>query len=384
MIGPLNPAVGGAPGNQRHRRALDVEDTPLSRPDLDSKHGAKSHRRSIWQQIALLRLKRRWGTLLSGTIFCLGGFIFFFVLKKTPDKKALRTGLKATAAKKNIIPPQSSNPGPFEPTQVDRTYGMHPLLGSVALQAHSNGAERTIHYPAIDLTSIMKREEAMAMGISPFGGGLQDDDSITVGDITISISDYLNFKADVPNRSPVPTYLAVLTRRGYKGGAPSLQVNQDRIGIHTSFGGNGQNDFFLGLFDGHGEKGHIIAHYALLEMPKMLEAQIQSVADAENDEIAVKQIIDGAFVEIDRTVPLLTGSGCTAHTITRIGDTIYAANAGDSRILLASHIPSLNQTSIVMPYTSQQLLGKEHELNPWEALSWTHLPTSDWPPVASL
>jgi len=331
---------------RRHRRTAVGHDDEIPAPTMEpsSKGAEKPHRRSIWQHFELMLVNRRWGALLfTAVILCtaLGVLSHAWKIWHKPSplmkKSAIKADSKRFALNKHQIVVKR------EPQKIDRSYGQIPLLGAV----RSDTKGKFAYYPYMDLSNAIHREEAIKF--SGLRTGFQDDDNVVMGSVndesTIHhvLKDYMVSQKGRES-AKYPPHLAVLTRRGYKGGSPNFQINQDRIGIHTSFGTGDDKDFFMGLFDGHGNQGHVAAHYALLEMPKRLE---DNLFKASGNELLIRKALVDVFLDIDKTLPQMEGSGCTGHTITRLGDTLYIANAGDSRTMIVSHIPSLNETSIL-------------------------------------
>lgn len=120
------------------------------------------------------------------------------------------------------------------------------------------------------------------------------------------------------------------------------QVNQDRIVMIPSFTvGNakidGSNNFFIGLFDGHDDRGHEIASYAAKEVPAQIASKLQHLDKAPTPD-EMTQIITDVFRNVDANAPSIAG-GCTAMTALRIHNDIYLANTGDSTQFIAIYNP---------------------------------------------
>lgn len=134
---------------------------------------------------------------------------------------------------------------------------------------------------------------------------------------------------------PVPSYnfhleYSVLTQRGYYPDALDKE-NQDSFCVRTQIQGNPDVHFF-GVFDGHGQFGTECSKFVkerLLEIlasdPALLDDPIKAYNSAflrTNNELHDSEIDDSM-------------SGTTAITVLVVGDTIYVANVGDSRAVLA-------------------------------------------------
>ncbi|WCJ23622.1 Protein phosphatase 2C family protein [Euphorbia peplus] len=134
---------------------------------------------------------------------------------------------------------------------------------------------------------------------------------------------------------PVPSHniqlqYSALTQRGYYPDSPDKE-NQDSFCIKTQLQGN-PNVHFFGVFDGHGLNGAECSNFVkdrLVEIltndPNLLNDPVRAYNDAfirTNNELHSSKIDDSM-------------SGTTAITVLVVGDTIYVANAGDSRAVIA-------------------------------------------------
>ncbi|XP_021727736.1 probable protein phosphatase 2C 35 [Chenopodium quinoa] len=123
---------------------------------------------------------------------------------------------------------------------------------------------------------------------------------------------------------------SVLTQRGYYPDSPEKE-NQDCYCIRTRLCGN-SNIHFFGVFDGHGQFGAQCSNFAkdrLVEIlsndSSLLKDPIKAYNDAflrTNEELHNSDIDDAM-------------SGTTAITALVIGNTLYVANVGDSRAVIA-------------------------------------------------
>lgn len=134
---------------------------------------------------------------------------------------------------------------------------------------------------------------------------------------------------------PVPSYnfhmeYSVLSQRGYYPDSPDKE-NQDSFCIRTQIQGN-PNVHFFGVFDGHGQFGTQCSNFVkdrLVEIlasdPSLLEDPVKAFNSAflaTNYELRNSEIDD-------------TMSGTTAITVLVVGDTLFVANVGDSRAVIA-------------------------------------------------
>ena len=138
---------------------------------------------------------------------------------------------------------------------------------------------------------------------------------------------------------------AVLTRRGAGIGH---DINQDRAFI-LQFPGD---EIVVGIFDGHGDLGHATSHYVSSHLPGMMARTVGN--KAKNDEVAIKQLLTDAFLQVDSEVdtsgaPLgdMSMSGSTAIVALRRGNRLYIANTGDSLAFVVSRDRPTGNTSIV-------------------------------------
>lgn len=134
---------------------------------------------------------------------------------------------------------------------------------------------------------------------------------------------------------PVPSHnfrleYSVLTQRGYYPDSPD-KANQDSYCVRTQIQGN-PNIHFFGVFDGHGQFGTQCSNFVkdrLVEIlandPALLDDPVtafNSAFLATNNELHNGEIDD-------------LMSGTTAITVLVIGDTLFVANVGDSRAVIA-------------------------------------------------
>jgi len=100
---------------------------------------------------------------------------------------------------------------------------------------------------------------------------------------------------------------------------------------------NNEDDFLVGLFDGHGMEGHIIADHAARKVPQLLALKLSQATSPLTDPQII-QALNHTFLEVDATAPptrAVTG-GCTGSVTLRLGQKLYIANAGDSRTIVVT------------------------------------------------
>jgi len=150
-------------------------------------------------------------------------------------------------------------------------------------------------------------------------------------------------------RNTVPfasSTFAMLTRTSNRKVPP---FNQDAgiaiIPYRTQQTTTSNNDFFIGIFDGHGAEGHITAQHFRTDIPQRLAERLNHLANNNNNNNNVvhststsrmAEQIYQTFVEADNEAPIkikLRG-GCTGSVVIRQDDTLYFSNTGDSRSVL--------------------------------------------------
>nr|KYP66932.1 Protein phosphatase 2C and cyclic nucleotide-binding/kinase domain-containing protein [Cajanus cajan] len=121
-----------------------------------------------------------------------------------------------------------------------------------------------------------------------------------------------------------------LSQRGYYPDALD-KANQDSFCIHTPFGTN-PNDHFFGVFDGHGEFGAQCSQFVKRKLCENLLRNSKFRADP----------VEACHAAFLATNSQLHGdvlddsmSGTTAVTVLVRGRTVYVANSGDSRAVIA-------------------------------------------------
>ncbi|CAB4262860.1 unnamed protein product [Prunus armeniaca] len=134
---------------------------------------------------------------------------------------------------------------------------------------------------------------------------------------------------------PVPSHdfrleYSLLTQRGYYPDSPDKE-NQDSFCVRTQVRGN-PNIHFFGVFDGHGQFGTQCSNFVKDRLVEILANDPTLSADP-------VKAYNSAFLttnyelhnsDIDDTM-----SGTTAITVLVIGNTLYVANVGDSRAVVA-------------------------------------------------
>ncbi|KAH1057087.1 hypothetical protein J1N35_035152 [Gossypium stocksii] len=121
-----------------------------------------------------------------------------------------------------------------------------------------------------------------------------------------------------------------LSQRGYYPDALD-KANQDSFCIHTPFGTN-PDDHFFGVFDGHGEFGAECSQFVKRKLCENLLRNNKFHVDA-------TEACDAAYLTTSTQLHADSlddsMSGTTAITVLVRGRTIYVANSGDSRAVIA-------------------------------------------------
>lgn len=138
-------------------------------------------------------------------------------------------------------------------------------------------------------------------------------------------------------------YYAILSRRGL---GDVHTYNQDRavlvdpypiqVGAKERLRSSTDiyNDFFMGIWDGHGQTGHVKADYAAKSMPQFLIERLSNLKNKQYTEAQIESAFQDAFWEAHRQGPLIHDSGCTSSVVVRIDQQLYFANTGDSQCML--------------------------------------------------
>lgn len=128
--------------------------------------------------------------------------------------------------------------------------------------------------------------------------------------------------------------MAIVTQQG-----ASHHENQDRAVVIDPFtpfsAARQERSFLVGLFDGHGRQGHIVASHILHELPERLAQKLNAIENMSDESIV--RALNETFVEVDIYAPpnFLFG-GSTGSVTLRIGSKLYIANTGDSQTILYS------------------------------------------------
>lgn len=117
-------------------------------------------------------------------------------------------------------------------------------------------------------------------------------------------------------------------------GGATRKINQDRALTVYPYMGDTKHGL-MGCFDGHGKQGEKASQFVIENLPKILSEQ----PDIQH---APAQALKKAFVEVDKALGKhmdASVSGTTAVCALMGGDTMWVANAGDSRAIVARRGP---------------------------------------------
>ena len=143
------------------------------------------------------------------------------------------------------------------------------------------------------------------------------------------------------------------------------QINQDRAVLLPSFVYSmytrsrndtiealidSRDDFFLGVFDGHGSNGHRVAQYAAEEMPSRLASKMMMSSsstsgnkkyDDDKESSISEELIREIYKEVDEVITI-KDAGSTASIVVRVGQRLYMANTGDSTSYICIYEPPIS------------------------------------------
>jgi len=159
---------------------------------------------------------------------------------------------------------------------------------------------------------------------------------------------------------PKDSYMA--TQKGFKAGP-----NQDRSFLLKPWAGIPQdpNALLIGLFDGHGTNGHLIAQTATSDFPVQLLANLEHhQQQQQHGNISVEssafateklatstfqQVLHQTFLQVDHEPRMqqIPVGGSTALAVWKIGTVVHLASAGDSTAFVAVYNRNTNTTGIV-------------------------------------
>lgn len=123
------------------------------------------------------------------------------------------------------------------------------------------------------------------------------------------------------------------TRRGFYPNSPERQ-NQDCLCIKTHLRAN-PNCHFFGVFDGHGQFGDQCSNFVRDRLVQILASEAEEETKEEDPVKLYRSAFLATNIELHESYIDDSLSGTTAITVLIVGDTLYVANVGDSRAVLA-------------------------------------------------
>jgi serine/threonine protein phosphatase PrpC len=100
-----------------------------------------------------------------------------------------------------------------------------------------------------------------------------------------------------------------------------------------------EDDFFVGVFDGHGDNGHNVSQFLSEEIPSLIaKKMIANNYQSDKEKSITKDLIVDVFKEVDGALKTRDG-GSTATIMVRVGNQLYMANTGDSTAFICTYQP---------------------------------------------
>jgi serine/threonine protein phosphatase PrpC len=128
-------------------------------------------------------------------------------------------------------------------------------------------------------------------------------------------------------------------------------VNQDRGLVVSPFQlhgvASGDDNFIIGVFDGHGEGGEQMAEFAANNLSTMISSGLNQ-QPRPWDVLKVTDVLTSTFRRIHEEGPNLQQAGSTASIAVRLGNMLYLANAGDSTTFLATYDDSNKRAEVIL------------------------------------
>ncbi|KAL3929103.1 MAG: hypothetical protein SGARI_004850, partial [Bacillariaceae sp.] len=202
-------------------------------------------------------------------------------------------------------------------------WAAEPLLGNYVFQTSnenkqlrkSHSSDMTIHFPILDLETVLGNKAGNTAATTNILHTKQHPDTVV-----------LTRRGNKYSQGEVPLDAGEDALQAYR------QPNQDRVVLLRPT--SNANDFWMGLFDGHGSYGHCISHYCSLELAKKICLQKW---DDNVDDTTIKDSIQKTYLAVNNAMPRLFGSGTTAISIWKRQNKLYISNLGDSVAFVASY-----------------------------------------------
>ncbi|KAL3811010.1 hypothetical protein ACHAXA_002287 [Cyclostephanos tholiformis] len=100
-----------------------------------------------------------------------------------------------------------------------------------------------------------------------------------------------------------------------------------------------RDDFFAGVFDGHGDNGHHVSQFVSEQIPsRIASGMVKSGYEDDKSKSIDGGSIVGVFREVEGALKIRDG-GSTANIALRVGNRLYLANTGDSTAFICTYQP---------------------------------------------
>ncbi|KAL3689104.1 hypothetical protein R1sor_015413 [Riccia sorocarpa] len=266
------------------------------------------------------------------------GDIIFWERHESPKKFSHRIERVYQNQQQQLPPQQLQVPKPVSPLIIAKDY---KKVASPKLPLQ--GSTRSVTEKAIPKLEAVDIDDTFrpSPGSKPLAGLLNAPQSPYSSDL--DISDLPRFSKVSSNSLPtsgskvvpVPEFsyelrYSYLTQRGYYPEALD-KANQDSYCVHTPFGQD-VNDHFFGVFDGHGEFG---THCSQFARKQLCDNLLKNRHFKTNALKAYHQSFIGTNLQLHRHHIDDSMSGTTGITVLVRGRTLYVANVGDSRAVVA-------------------------------------------------
>ncbi len=131
-----------------------------------------------------------------------------------------------------------------------------------------------------------------------------------------------------------------LCKKGYDGEGVD-KPNQDNFFIYSNFN-NDSNNIYMGVCDGHGQFGHDISSFLVMNLPLVLGnfLRIFNIKDISNiDNATIFPIVASSFKQVNKNLSLennidTTLSGSTCVSLIYTPKKVFCINIGDSRCII--------------------------------------------------
>lgn len=263
-----------------------------------------------------------------------------FAFKKKPPSISISTSASrsraAKAQSKNMIhfsPSENNfaNISTLKTIAVNKTKQKEePLFTQQIISSHTISASTNISYKDLIRNSKVPEEISRNSAFS-------SKTNISNNDTVSTKSNYF---------SKTVHSIAKITQTGFAG-FNKPKINQDNIFIYSS---EGNEYHFIGVCDGHGNKGHYVSNFLANALPSILRKELneRDAVLASTNNFQIHKIIENTFIlansKLSNESSLDTNfSGSTCISILFSTEKIYCANVGDSRAILGKYSKNHNK-----------------------------------------